>query len=108
MASYNKASLHRLLTHFLFSGDRAYQIAMKSPEKFVLKPQREGGGNNMYGDEIVSFLEKIKDSPERNGYILMEKICAPISKNYMVRPGWEKAKLVNTISELGIFGYVIG
>lgn len=27
-------------------------MAMENPDRFVLKPQREGGGNNMYGDEI--------------------------------------------------------
>jgi len=25
---------------------------MKDPERFVLKPQREGGGNNVYGKEV--------------------------------------------------------
>ena len=27
-------------------------MAMEDPERFVLKPQREGGGNNVYGEEI--------------------------------------------------------
>jgi len=27
-------------------------MAMDSPERFVLKPQREGGGNNLYGEDI--------------------------------------------------------
>jgi glutathione synthase len=26
-------------------------MALLNPEKFVLKPQREGGGNNVYGKE---------------------------------------------------------
>ena len=31
----------------------------------------------------------------------------PVTTNYMVRPG-QPPKLVEVISELGIFGYVIG
>ena len=80
---------------------------MDNPDNFVLKPQREGGGNNVYGADIKPFLENIKDSEERNAYILMDRIKPPITTNYMVRPG-QNAKLVNVISELGIFGYVIG
>ena len=56
------------------AGDKNYEMAMKEPERFVLKPQREGGGNNVYGEDIPEFLEKIKDSSERNAYILMERI----------------------------------
>eukprot|EP00092_Neocalanus_flemingeri_P030197 GFUD01032776.1.p1 GENE.GFUD01032776.1~~GFUD01032776.1.p1 ORF type:complete len:483 (+),score=157.98 GFUD01032776.1:127-1575(+) len=89
------------------AGDKSYDAAIANPDRFVLKPQREGGGNNVYGEDIKPFLEKIKDSEERNAYILMDRIQPPVTTNYMVRPGQE-AKLVNVISELGIFGYVIG
>jgi hypothetical protein len=88
-------------------GDKSYEAAMVSPENYVLKPQREGGGNNVYGADIKPFLEGIKDSEERNAYILMDRIKPTITTNYMVRPG-QKAKLVDVISELGVFGYVIG
>eukprot|EP00092_Neocalanus_flemingeri_P109192 GFUD01140311.1.p1 GENE.GFUD01140311.1~~GFUD01140311.1.p1 ORF type:complete len:481 (-),score=153.63 GFUD01140311.1:166-1608(-) len=89
------------------AGDKSYDAAIANPDRFVLKPQREGGGNNVYGEDIKPFLEKIKDSEERNAYILMDRIQPPVTTNYMVRPG-QDAKLVNVISELGIFGYVIG
>eukprot|EP00092_Neocalanus_flemingeri_P069969 GFUD01085832.1.p1 GENE.GFUD01085832.1~~GFUD01085832.1.p1 ORF type:complete len:481 (+),score=154.58 GFUD01085832.1:62-1504(+) len=89
------------------AGDKSYDAAIANPDRFVLKPQREGGGNNVYGEDIKPFLENIKDSEERNAYILMDRIQPPVTTNYMVRPGQE-AKLVNVISELGIFGYVIG
>ena len=61
----------------------------------------------MYGADIKPFLMKIKNSEERNAYILMDRIRPPITTNYMIRPGQEP-QLVNVISELGIFGYVIG
>eukprot|EP00090_Calanus_glacialis_P028451 TRINITY_DN4569_c0_g1_i2.p1 TRINITY_DN4569_c0_g1~~TRINITY_DN4569_c0_g1_i2.p1 ORF type:complete len:481 (-),score=128.38 TRINITY_DN4569_c0_g1_i2:814-2256(-) len=89
------------------AGDKAYAAAIANPEKYVLKPQREGGGNNVYGADIKPFLENIKDSEERNAFILMDRIQPPVTTNYMVRPG-QNAKLVDVISELGIFGYVIG
>ena len=89
------------------AGNKSFASAIANPERFVLKPQREGGGNNVYGVDIKPFLENIKDSDERNAYILMDRIQPPITTNYMVRPG-QKPKLVNVISELGIFGYVIG
>ena len=84
------------------------QMALADPERFVLKPQREGGGNNVYGQDIKTFLEKIQHSDERNAYILMDRIHPPITQNYMVRPGWPKGILKDVISELGIFGYLIG
>ena len=28
------------------------EMAIRDPERFVLKPQREGGGNNVYGKEV--------------------------------------------------------
>ena len=89
-------------------GDKAYEMAMKNPSRFVVKPQREGGGNNVYGDDIVPFLEKIRDSSERDAYILMDRIYPPKTTNYMVRPGWKEPKMTEVISELGIFGYIIG
>lgn len=37
-------------------GNAAIELAMKNPEKYVLKPQREGGGNNIYGADIINAL----------------------------------------------------
>ena len=90
------------------AGKAAYEAVMANPEKFVLKPQREGGGNNIYGQDIVPFLKNMKDPKERNAYILMDRITPPITKNYVIRPGVTKAELVDFVSELGIFGYIIG
>jgi len=89
-------------------GNKAVEAALNNPEKYVLKPQREGGGNNIYGKDIVPFLTKLKDSDERNAYILMDRINPPITTNYVVRPGQGGAQMVDVISELGIFGYIIG
>ena len=80
----------------------------KCPERFVVKPQREGGGNNIYGSDIPAFLDTIVGTPEQDAYIVMDRISPPVSTNYMVRPLADGPMLVKTISELGIFGYCIG
>ncbi|KAF4023579.1 hypothetical protein G4228_015252 [Cervus hanglu yarkandensis] len=87
-------------------GDQAITKAIAAPSSFVLKPQREGGGNNLYGEEMVQSLERLKDSEERASYILMEKIEPEPFKNCLLRPG-SPARVVQCISELGIFGVYV-
>lgn len=89
-------------------GDEAVRMALEKPENFVMKPQREGGGNNIYGTDIPDVLKKMTDT-ERSAYILMERILPPISRSYMIRPGAASpAEIVDMVSELGIFGAIIG
>uniref|UniRef100_A0A2K5YGJ3 Glutathione synthetase n=1 Tax=Mandrillus leucophaeus TaxID=9568 RepID=A0A2K5YGJ3_MANLE len=87
-------------------GDQAIAKALASPSRFVLKPQREGGGNNLYGEEMVQALKQLKDSEERASYILMEKIEPEPFENCLLRPG-SPAQVVQCISELGIFGVYV-
>ena len=50
--------------------------AEAAPDDFVLKPQREGGGNNLYGPELAARLR------ERKGlaaFILMQRIRPPVN-----------------------------
>ena len=94
--------------------------------RFVLKPQREGGGNNVYGADIVEVLQvsalnlcknheilqfflifQKMTTEERSAWILMERIFPPLSIGYLVRPGSE-TQLTELVSELGIFGAIIG
>lgn len=89
-------------------GDEAVKMAMKNPENYVMKPQREGGGNNIYGSDIPGRLQQMGET-ERSAYILMERIFPPISRSYMIRPGGGMPpKVVDMVSELGIFGAIIG
>ncbi|KAJ1660975.1 Glutathione synthetase, partial [Coemansia sp. RSA 25] len=82
-------------------GNRAFEAAMANPSNYVVKPQREGGGYNTYGDEIPKLLGSLSDE-ERKGYILMELIRAPGFKNILLRNGQLVASEV--VSELGIYG----
>jgi len=38
-----------------------------------MKPQREGGGNNIYGDDIIKVLDSLS-TEEKQNYIIMQKI----------------------------------
>ncbi|XP_030568524.1 glutathione synthetase isoform X1 [Drosophila novamexicana] len=90
------------------AGNANYEMALRTPEKFVLKPQREGGGNNVYGLDIPDALKRMS-RVERSAWILMDLIHPPLSQGYMVRPGSAMPpQIVDMVSELGIFGVVIG
>ncbi|XP_069676037.1 glutathione synthetase-like isoform X3 [Periplaneta americana] len=90
-------------------GNKAAEMAIMNPDSYVLKPQREGGGNNVYGEKVSEVLQSMTDSSERTAWILMERIIPPIQKGYMIRPGGPSIpKLVDLVSELGIFGVIIG
>lgn len=89
-------------------GDEAVKMALANPEAYVMKPQREGGGNNIYGLDIPNALNKMTET-ERSAYILMERISPPISRSYMIRPGGDiPPQIVDMVSELGLFGAIIG
>lgn len=50
----------------------AVDDAIKDGSKWVLKPQREGGGNNLYGSELSEFLLKNKSDPLLSGIALVD------------------------------------
>ena len=73
--------------------------AKQNPHLYVLKPQREGGGNNLYDEELCKTLE---EGEELSAYILMQRIMSPIHKSYLLRNG--ECVEADTLSELGIYG----
>lgn len=81
--------------------DTAARMAMESPEGFVLKPQREGGGNNLYSADMAMALEAMSPE-ERSAYVLMERIRPVVSRNVIVRGG--EAAEADVVSEFGVFG----
>ncbi|KAI5281577.1 hypothetical protein KEM54_003165 [Ascosphaera aggregata] len=75
-------------------------------EYHVLKPQREGGGNNIYRSAIPGFLKSV---PEKDwqSYILMELIQPPRdAKNALLRSDGELAH-TPVIGELGVYGTIL-
>ncbi len=64
-------------------------------------------GNNTFGDDIPILLAKLGQTEERSAYILMERIHPPHLKNYGLKAG-EPPVLADFISELGIYGVLVG
>lgn len=86
------------------AGATAKSLAM-DPERskgYVLKPQREGGGNNIYRTAIPDFLQALGNEASWRGHILMELIEPPSQNNVIIRDGVPKSGEV--IAELGVFG----
>jgi glutathione synthase len=86
-------------------GLRARKLAFSHSEHYVLKPQREGGGNNIYRSSIPRFLESLPDESYYNAYILMELIRTPRVVNSFVREG--KVVTGEVVGELGVYGTIL-
>ena len=85
--------------------------ALREPDRWVLKPQREGGGNNLYGADLAAALGAFdgdaKPGEEGNlsGYILMRRIFPPANRTLALRRG--ETSEMETLSELGVYvGYL--
>ncbi|KAJ2156403.1 Glutathione synthetase [Coemansia sp. RSA 552] len=85
-------------------GLQACEMAISDPDRYVVKPQREGGGYNTYGADIPRLLGQLTEE-ERKGYILMDLIRAPGFNSMLLRNG----QLVpcEVVSELGIYGIFV-
>ena len=85
------------------AGQEARKLAT-NPEtavRYVMKPQREGGGNNVYRKAIPEYLKTLPES-QWPAYILMEMIEPPAQSNVIFRNG-ELSK-GGVICELGMYG----
>jgi len=83
--------------------------------QYVLKPQREGGGYNFYGDELAA---KLKENVKRNAdgspklseklgeFILMQRLFPPQQRAVLLRGGKVEGS-GDSISELGCFGTLV-
>src|SRR5687768_13711441 len=78
MAKHTRASFTGLYS--LAEGEEGVaeivKKAIANPSNYVLKPQREGGGNNVYGEDIVELVKKLSPT-ELAAYILMDRILPP-------------------------------
>ena len=101
----------RIRSVFAVQGDPSTDASMRAsaiahPADWVLKPQREGGGNNLFNDEMVVKLQSAK-SEELKQYVLMErmrpnKAQALVSGNNA--DGSFTARVIpDAVTELGIF-----
>ncbi|CAM8894958.1 unnamed protein product [Rhodiola kirilowii] len=103
----NKEDIAKLRKCFagLWSLDDAEIIkdAIERPQLYVMKPQREGGGNNIYGDDVREMLLRLRreGSEENAAYILMQRIFPATSPAILLRDGISHND--HAVSELGIY-----
>lgn len=83
---------------------RALALDPETTARFVLKPQREAGGNNIYRSAIPGFLRSIPQTMWP-GYVLMEMIEPPAQRNVILRGGELQAGGV--VCELGVWGTIL-
>ncbi|GAA5900487.1 hypothetical protein JCM5296_001560 [Sporobolomyces johnsonii] len=98
-------------------GREGQRRARDECEGYVLKPQREGGGNNIYRGDIPPFLDALKAQDEnkvegepkgREGYILMSLIEPPQGmEQVLVKGGEAQGRRADVVSELGVYGVVL-
>jgi len=85
--------------------------------RYVLKPQREGGGYNYYGNNLADKLKEnctIIEGEEKelqlnqalSEFILMERLFPPQQRAILLRNGQVEGAGM-TISELGCFGTIV-
>jgi glutathione synthase len=79
--------------------------ALAHPDQYVLKPQREGGGNNLWADEMVAALRSMTPA-ERAAFILMKTIKPRSTRAALLRKG--KLLVADALSELGIYSAFVG
>lgn len=92
----------------LSSNGQGRELALKAEtaSNHVLKPQREGGGNNIYKAEISGFLRSIPEEDWKR-WVLMELITPPAdAKNVVLRSDGEVLR-GNVVGELGVYGTVL-
>jgi glutathione synthase len=79
--------------------------AVARADDYVLKPQREGGGNNHWGDDLIRTLQTATPH-ERAAYILMARIRATTAQQALMRHG--AVSVGPCVSELGVYAVMLG
>ena len=109
--SQEEAALIRSCFTELFSLDdsehdnKVIAQVIQDYQSYVLKPQREGGGNLIHGTVMRDLLSQITPN-DREKYILMKRIKPKGYHSYLLREGQVTEGQV--ICELGTFGAYIG
>lgn len=86
-----------------FDNEENYNWAtgITSFDDYVLKPNKEGGGNNIYGGEILEVLKNIGPK-EAKAYVLMKIIPADVRESVVFDS--KSPRLVDTVTEFSQFG----
>lgn len=76
----------------------------KQSDNYLIKPMKEGGGNNYNYDEVRKIAER-KDLDILHKSIIMERIFPPVSINYVLKGNTVVQE--NVITEVGIYSYIL-
>lgn len=76
------------------------RLARERPDGYVMKPQREGGGHNFFGDELRAALGSMTRD-QRSAFILMQRIFPRAEAAVLVRGGAPTTG--PAVSELGVY-----
>ncbi|KAI0263679.1 hypothetical protein BGY98DRAFT_1045933 [Russula aff. rugulosa BPL654] len=81
-------------------------MCVRRAHELVLKPQREGGGNNVYRGNIPPLVAQMPQQ-ERVAWVAMELIRPPRGVGaYTVRSGTGRVS-AHVMNELGVFGWAL-
>ena len=74
---------------------------------FVVKPQKEGGANNFYGEQIKSLIPEGENEPndELKNSIIMEKINPPEYETMVLKN--DELVLQKVVSEFSVYGVIL-
>jgi glutathione synthase len=74
---------------------------------FVVKPQKEGGANNYYGEQIKSLIPEGENEPndELKNSIIMEKINPPEYETMVLKN--DELVLQKVVSEFSVYGVIL-
>ena len=79
-------------------------LSQSDQNRFVLKPQREGGGNNFYGPQVISELLSMTPT-QRSTFILMDRIHPLTFETSILRNS--SIKSIRGVCELGVYGTIL-
>lgn len=86
--------------------EAAISRAKMDQTAYVLKPNKEGGGNNLFNDDAINFLNEITDNETLASYVLMQRLHPPSFPVCLVNPD-KKPEIAQGNNELGVMGHLI-
>ena len=83
----------------------AAAAAIADGAQWVVKPQREGGGNNLYGADVSAFL-RAPPAGASSAFVLMQRMFPQPHESHFLREG--ALQRTRAVSELGVYGSFLG
>lgn len=117
-SSPHSDKLFNTYTKFWNISQSARDLVIKNPSEFVLKSNQEGGGNNVFGEQIIDKLDRILSNNENDAYFLMQFIRQKAIKSLLIFKQPPPSSATTSVacqpppynqidSELGIYGSVL-